>query len=173
MNNFFTPLRTSSRTLRLMVIDTYSRTARPAVHTIAPESCPMMLSTMPDGPKPVATSSGCATTRRGRSDDLAVTGAGGEERCGGRAFEGSDAAPCAPHCTRTVSHYQNIEAVPPSTHGDAPKPLHYADTIAKPPIGRAPWRRPSRPACHSAGCGALFCHSLCKPLHWASSSVIK
>jgi hypothetical protein len=56
-----------------MVIDTYSRIARPAVHTIATESCPMILSTMPDGPKPVANSSGYATTRRGRSDDLAVT----------------------------------------------------------------------------------------------------
>ena len=48
-----------------MVIDTYSRIARPAVHTIATESCPMILSTMPDGPKPVANSSGYATTRRG------------------------------------------------------------------------------------------------------------
>ena len=150
-----------------MVIDTYSRIARPAVHTSATESCPMILSTMPDGPKPVANSSGYATTRRGRSDDLrAVTGAGGEERCGGRAFEGADVAPCATHCTRIVFHYQNIEVAPPSAHGNAPKPLHYADTVAKPPIGRAPWRRP---ACHSAGCGALFCHSLCKPLHWHHS----
>jgi hypothetical protein len=89
-----------------MVIDTYSRTARPAVHTIAPESCPMMLSTMPDGPKPVANSSGYATTRRGRSDDLAVTGAGGEERCGeaepSRARTWPRVRPIAPGLCSTI-----------------------------------------------------------------------
>ena len=60
--------------LRLTVIDAYSRTARPAVHAIATGSCPMSPPTMAAGLKPVATASGFAITRRGRSGDVAVTG---------------------------------------------------------------------------------------------------
>ena len=67
----------------------------------------------------------------------------------GRAFGDADAAPCAPHCTRIVSHYQDAEAAPPFAHGDAPKPRRHAKTVAKPPIGRAAWLVT---ACHSAGC---------------------
>ena len=96
----------------------------------------MIPPTMLDGLEPVMTSSGFAITRRGRSGDVAVTGAGGEERCGSRAFGDADAVPCAPHCTRIVSHYQNVGAGPPFAHGDAPKPHRYADTVAKSPIGR-------------------------------------
>ena len=48
-----------------MVIDTYSRTARPAVRTIATEPYPMTPLTIPDGLGPVPTSSDFATDRRG------------------------------------------------------------------------------------------------------------
>ena len=48
-----------------MVIDTYSRTARPAMRTIATEPYPMTPLTIPDGLGPVPTSSGFATDRRG------------------------------------------------------------------------------------------------------------
>ena len=90
-----------------------------------------------DGLKPVPTLSGFAITCRGRPSDVAVTGAGREERCGGRDIEDADAAQCVPDCTRIVSHYQDAEAAPPSAHGDAPKPRRHANTVAKPPIGRA------------------------------------
>ena len=147
----------------MTVIEIYSRTAPTAVHAMATGSCPMTPPTMLDGLEPVMTSSGFAITRRGRSGDVAVTGAGGEECCGSRAFGDADAAPCAPHCTRIVSHYQDVGTAPPFAHGDAPKPHRYADTVAKPLIGRAPWRRP---ACHSAGCGVGCCRSPCEQLHW-------
>ena len=48
-----------------MVIDTYSRTARPAMRTIATEPYPMTPLTIPDGLGPVPTSSGFATDRCG------------------------------------------------------------------------------------------------------------
>ena len=103
MNNLFTPRRSSRKDLRLISIDTYSRIARPTVHAIATGTCPMIPSTVLDGLKAVATLSGFAVTRRGRSRDVAVTGAGREERCGGQDFEDADAAQCAPYGTRIVS----------------------------------------------------------------------
>ena len=62
----------------------------------------MIPSMIPNGLKPVPTSSGFAITRRGRSGDVAVTGARQEERYEGRDFEDADAAQCAPDCTRIV-----------------------------------------------------------------------
>jgi len=107
----------------------------------------MIPSMNPDGPKPVPTSSDFAIIRRGRPGDVAVTGAGREERSRGRYFEDAHAARCAPDCTRIVSHYQDVEAAPPYAHGDAPKPRRYADTVAKRLSEGPPWLVP---ACHSA-----------------------
>ena len=72
---------TPRKDLRLTAIDTYSRTARATVHAIAVGLCSIVPSTINDGLKPVETSSDLAISRRGRSGDVAVTGAGREERC--------------------------------------------------------------------------------------------
>ena len=112
------------------------------MHTIAVGLCHITPSTINDGLKPVETSSGLAISRRGRSGDVAVTGAGREERSGGRDFEDDHAAQCAPDCTRIVSHYHDVEAAPPYAHGDAPKPRRYADTVAKLPYRKGPVARP-------------------------------
>ena len=122
-----------------------------------------------DGLKAVATLSGFAIARRGRSCDVAVTGAGREERCRGRDFEDKGAVQCAPYCTRIVSNYQNDEAAPPSAHGDAPTPRRYADMVAKPPIGRAAWLVT---ACHSAGCGVWILPLSVQTTALASSPVM-
>lgn len=81
----------------LMVIDTCSRTARPAVHTIATGSRVMITLTMHDGLEPVETSSGFATTRRECSDDVALTGAGGRGALWRPSLRGRGRGPaCAP-----------------------------------------------------------------------------
>ena len=100
----------SRKDLRLTFIDTYRRATRAAVHAIATGPCLIIPSMIPDGPKPVPTSSDFAIIRRGRPGDIAVTGAGREERSGRRDFEEAHAAQCAPDCTRIVSHCQDVEA---------------------------------------------------------------
>ena len=79
----------------------------------------MMPLVMSDGREPVPTTSRFAITHRGRSGDVAATGAGGEERYEGRAFGVAGAAPRAPHCARIVSRYPKAEAAPLSSHGDS------------------------------------------------------
>ena len=104
------------------VIATYSPTVRPAMRAIATGPSPMMPLVMSDGREPVPTTSRFAITHRGRSGDVAATGAGGRGACGCRDFGDVCAAPRASHCARIMSSYLKAEAAPTSAHGDSPMP---------------------------------------------------
>ena len=103
-----------------------------------------MPSVIPDRREPVTTSSGFAITRRGRSGDVAATRAAGEEGYRVRAFEDAYAAPRAPHCAIIITSHQKVEAAPPSSHGDSPRPHCKSLTVAQPPGERV---RGSPPRC--------------------------
>ena len=110
------------RDLRWTVIATFSPTTPPAVNTIATGSSLMIPLVMPGGREPVTTTSGFAITHRGRSGDVAATGADGRGACGCRDFGDVCAAPRASHCARIMSRYLKAEAAPTSAHGDSPRP---------------------------------------------------
>ena len=110
------------RDLRWTVIATCSPTTPTAVDAIATGSSPMMPLVMSDGREPVPTTSRFAITHRGRSGDVAATGAGGRGACGCRDFGDVCAAPRASHCARIMSRYLKAEAAPTSAHGDTPRP---------------------------------------------------